>query len=162
MPERQAGTGIDSFKGLRIVAEENQAAFAGHGSGERMACADLRRTPGRFVGFEIIGEQHPLPVIARAALHSCCVEILSFLKFFGFLEIQIAIFGGEKIEEMRLWIEGRRVPIRGTAEAGANAGSLSSGHHVSTNGPSLLVNSLCPIQFFGEPNRGKEFAIGAI
>src|SRR5208282_5833018 len=42
MPQRNAGTGIDGFERLGIIAKEKQPAFGGHGSGGGMARADLQ------------------------------------------------------------------------------------------------------------------------
>ena len=110
----------------------------------------------------VAAEWKALSLITGTVLYSRRIVGLSFLKFFRFLEIEIATFRGKKIEQLRVWVVGRRIPIGGAAETGADPSALGSRYHTGDQGAALLVDSLRPIQLFDERDGREKLAIRAI
>src|SRR6266480_226007 len=92
VPQRLARLRIDSLEGLRIIAKKDKAARGGHRSTRGMPRTHLRKSPHRLVGFEAVGQQDFLPVIARAVPRSRRVIRLSFGKLLRLQKEEIAVF----------------------------------------------------------------------
>src|SRR6201988_5466380 len=137
MPERSASAGIDRFERLRVIAEEHQSAFSGHRSGEGAPTANLHRAPGWFVSLESVSKQNAFPVNGRNVFHACRIVGMPLLKFFCFLEIQIAVFGRKKIKQPGIGIIGGRVPVGRAAEARTDARAFGAGYSTREDGAAL-------------------------
>src|SRR5437667_3309964 len=150
VPQRLARLRVHSFEGLRIIAKKDKAARGGHRSTRGMPRTHLGKSPRRFVGFEIVGEQNLLPLIAWAVPRSRRVIGLSFGKLLRLQKEEIAVFLRQEIEKVSRGIVRRRVPVGSSGESGAGPHALCRGLHAGSNRPALRVDSLCPIQFFYE------------
>src|SRR5437016_13954280 len=162
VPQRLTRLRVHSLEGLRIIAKKDKAARGGHRSTRGMPRTHLGKSPRRFVGFEVVGEQNLLPLIARAVPRSRRVIGLSFGKLLRLQKEEIAVFLRQEIEKVSRGIVRRRVPVGGTAESGASAHALCRGLHTGSNGPALSIDSFGPVQFFHERKSREKFSVGTI
>src|SRR5579859_1872446 len=162
VPQRLAGFRIHSLERFGIIAEENQTAGRGHYPGGRVALAGLRIAPFDRAGIEIVCHQRLLAFRSARAADAGGVIRTAFGKTFRLHEKCSAILECEEIEEMRVRIEGRRIPIRGAGKSGANQRAIDRGFDSGQHRTPLRVDGLGPIQLLDERNGGEKVSVAAI
>src|SRR5581483_1566855 len=77
-------------------------------------------------------------------------------------EIFIASFQSHDIKQLRFGIIGRRIPIGGASNAGANICTVHGWNSVRQYWASRRIDTFSPVQFLYEGSCVKKFSIGAI
>ena len=93
-------------------------------------------------------------MLSRIVFDAGRVVRLSFDKFLWFPEERAAIFEHFEIEKMGQLAVRRSIPVGRSGETWTNSRAFGGWLNAGADGTSLRVDPFCPIQFFGETNRG--------